>query len=212
MALRQPAIAAEKGIAADEPVAMAGGWAERLARALRSRERVVIGVVVAGYIGVAAVHSALVPITFDEWFTYEVARLPSLGRTIGALGEGPEQSPPLHFLLARASMALAGADARGLRAPANEAGINRPGRIDPWEVRRIPVDHSVGLPLFRARTISDQVLDRRIVSVGRDEGDLVVRPRPIAAGPAGDRGRGVAVLGRPPDGHPTGRPVSGVRV
>jgi hypothetical protein len=105
-------------VAKDDPAGARGGWADRLALALHHRPFVVIGLVLLVYSAGVAVQCALRPISFDEWFTYEEARFPTLGRLMQALGEGPEQAPPLHFLLTRLSLGVLGDGAWGLRFPA----------------------------------------------------------------------------------------------
>ncbi|MGA2700259.1 MAG: glycosyltransferase family 39 protein [Isosphaeraceae bacterium] len=112
----------EVGIGEGEQVAAARGWAERLDRALERRAIVVVGLALLAYGLLAAWHSASKRIWYDEWFTYEIARLPDLGQFIRALGEGSEQTPPLDYLLSRASLALLGDGAWGLRAP-SVAGV-----------------------------------------------------------------------------------------
>jgi 4-amino-4-deoxy-L-arabinose transferase-like glycosyltransferase len=53
----------------------------------------------------------------DELYSYYIARLPTMADVWGALMAGGEQTPPLFYVITRASIALFGANNLGLRMP-----------------------------------------------------------------------------------------------
>jgi peptidoglycan/xylan/chitin deacetylase (PgdA/CDA1 family) len=53
------------------------------------------------------------------------------------------------------------AQEHGFRAAfAYFGGVNRPGRTDPFEIHRMPVDYYISLPLFQTRSLLHSVTDR----------------------------------------------------
>ena len=92
-------------------------WAIRVDVVLGRGELLLMPLFLVAFGVIATIHSSFRPVWFDEWFTYELARLPSLSQFKDALGRGPEQAPPLDYLARRVSMAVIGDNAWGLRLP-----------------------------------------------------------------------------------------------
>ena len=113
---------ADPHVVEDEAVTVAEGRAQPIPGIFRHGTFLIIGLMLLGYVGVAALHAAFRPISYDEWFTYEEVRLPRLGQVIQGAGQGPEQAPPLHFLLTRVSLELIGDGVWGLRGPSIAGG------------------------------------------------------------------------------------------
>jgi hypothetical protein len=85
------------------------------------RQRLIVCVLLFGYLGVLVVGTIAVSthklFWFDELFTYYIATLPSLSQVWSALSTGQDQTPPAYFLVVRESLAVFGDPKIGLRLP-----------------------------------------------------------------------------------------------
>ena len=112
-----PGTTSAQGVTTNNSSGVQADWAARVDGALGHGVFLLMPLFLIAFGVIAAIHSFYRPIWFDEWFTYELARLPSLGQIIDALGRGPEQAPPLDYLARRLSMAVIGDKAWAFRFP-----------------------------------------------------------------------------------------------
>jgi hypothetical protein len=70
------------------------------------------------YLSIVGLIAARKPLENDELFTYNIAKLPTMGDVWSALMTGAEQLPPFFYVLTRASFSLLGENNFALRFPA----------------------------------------------------------------------------------------------
>jgi hypothetical protein len=137
-------------------------WLECAADWVEQHERRALGSLIAFYATIVAAQGTLKLVWADELLTYYIAKQPELGGVWRALKAGADPNPPLMHVLVKASTAVLGGNAQGMRAPAMAAVLLAMMAMW-WMLRRWvrPVFALAGVLAFMATRGFDYAYDAR---------------------------------------------------